>query len=343
MSDVTTKSIGKSASARRTGRSLLPILTVPGVSALIVLILIYLGFQLKTGIFLSERNITLIMNILPELGIPVLGVTILMIAREFDLSVGSVFAFTPMFMYMLYSGYEVNPSLAIVIALAAAAGIGFANGWITVHRGIPSFVTTLGMMFMVRSGVILMTGSWAPDKNTTPSNIPFDFFVYDFGPFRASMLWYVGLIIVLAIVLHRSNVGNWLFATGGSPEASNAMGLNTNRIKIGAFMLCSVLAGFAGILQTFRLSGTVLPSYGIGMELEAIAAAVIGGASLFGGRGTILGAVVGALLIRSIDNGFIMARVDAEYFRLAIGALTIFAVMMNIDIVRFAKKSKSRG
>ena len=101
-----------------------------------------------------------------------------------------------------------------------------------------------------------------------------------------------------------------------------------------------VLAGFGGILQTFRVGGSVMPTYGVGLELEAIAAAVIGGTSLFGGVGSVLGALVGVVLVRSIDNGFIIARIDIEFFRLALGGLTIAAVMFNTDLQRLASRLK---
>ena len=148
------------------------------------------------------------------------------------------------------------------------------------------------------------------------------------------------LALIIGIVLHRTNVGNWIYATGGHTEAAKDLGINWRRVKIGCFMLCSILAGFGGILQTFRVGGSVMPTYGLGLELEAIAAAVIGGTSLFGGVGSVLGALVGVVLVRSIDNGFIIARIDIEFFRLALGGLTIAAVMFNTDLQRLASGLK---
>ena len=312
------------------------VIGAPGVSALIILIAILAGFHLYTGIFLTERNIELVLSIVPELGIVVLGVVILMIAREFDLSVGSVFALGPMVMHVFYTSAGLPPWLAIILAVAVCGGVGLVNGAVTVYRHIPSFIVTLGMLFIVRSIVVVLVGPRPP----VPDNVPFDAFVYDFGVIRASLLWYLGLAIAIGIVLHRTNVGNWVYATGGHTQAARDMGISWRRVKMGCFMICSMLAGFAGILQTFRVGGSVLPTYGVGLELEAIAAAVIGGTSLFGGGGSVLGALVGALLVRSIDNGFIMARVDIEFFRLALGGLTIAAVMFNTDLQRWASSLK---
>ena len=320
-------------------KTLKTVIGAPGVSALLILIVILATFHLYTGIFLTERNIELMLTIVPELGIVTLGIVILMIAREFDLSVGSVFGLGPMVMNALYTSGGLPPWLAIILALAACASVGLLNGAITVYRRIPSFIVTLGMLFIARSVVIILVGKRPP----MPDNVPFDFFVYDFGLVRASLLWFLGLALVLGIILHRTNIGNWIYATGGHTEAAKDMGIPWRRVKIGCFMLCSALAGLGGILQTFRVGGSVLPEYGVGLELEAIAAAVIGGTSLFGGAGSVLGAIVGALLIRSIDNGFIMARIPIEFFRLALGALTIAAVIFNTDLQRFVSGLKVRG
>ena len=130
-------------------------------------------------------------------------------------------------------------------------------------------------------------------------------------------------------MLHRSNLGNWIYATGGQRQAADDMGIDTRKVKLFCFMLCSFLAGFAGMITTFRLR-SALPSLGEGLELQAIAANVIGGTSLTGGIGSLAGFVIGTFLIRVIDNGLVMARIDANWFRLAIGTLTILAVILNI-------------
>ena len=129
-----------------------------------------------------------------------------------------------------------------------------------------------------------------------------------------------GFAIILGVMLHFSNLGNWIFATGGQRQAADDMGIDTRRVKLFCFMLCSFLAGFAGMITTFRLK-SALPSLGEGLELQAIAAAVIGGTALTGGIGSVIGFIVGTCLIRAIDNGLVMARIDANWFRFAIGAL----------------------
>ena len=130
------------------------------------------------------------------------------------------------------------------------------------------------------------------------------------------------------MLLGRTNFGNWVRATGGFLPAAQAMGIPTQRVKIACFMICSLLAGLAGIIQVLRL-GSPLPSLGTGYELQAVAAAVIGGTSLAGGIGSVIGGIIGATLIRVIDNGMVMSQIDSNWFQFAVGALTIFAVVGN--------------
>jgi simple sugar transport system permease protein len=154
------------------------------------------------------------------------------------------------------------------------------------------------------------------------------------------MLWFVAFALALGVMLHLSNIGNWIYATGGHPQAAADMGIDTRRVKLFAFMLCSFLAGFAGMITTFRLK-SALPSLGEGLELQAIAAAVIGGTALRGGIGSVLGFIIGAGLIRVIDNGLVMARIDANWFRFAIGGLTIVAVILNTWLRLRARRIKA--
>ena len=145
--------------------------------------------------------------------------------------------------------------------------------------------------------------------------------------------------VILGVMLHFSNLGNWIFATGGQRQAADDMGIDTRRVKLFCFMLCSFLAGFAGMITTFRLK-SALPALGEGLELQAIAAAVIGGTALTGGIGSVIGIIVGTCLIRAIDNGLVMARIDANWFRFAIGALTIVAVILNTTVRQRARRMR---
>jgi simple sugar transport system permease protein len=159
---------------------------------------------------------------------------------------------------------------------------------------------------------------------------------------RASFIWFIIIALIAGVMLAGSNFGNWIRATGGFLDAAAAMGVPVWRVKMTCFVMCSVLAGFGGSIQVFRL-GAPLPSIGDGLELQAVAAAVIGGTALRGGVGTVAGAVVGALLIRVIDNGLVLSQVDANWFKCAVGGLTIFAVVVNSWLRRTARRIKVEG
>ena len=270
-----------------------------------------------------------------------IGVTILMICGEFDLSVGSTFALTPMATSLLIIA-GVPALVAILLGLLLAAVIGFANGFITLTFAIPSFIATLGMLFIVRSLTVVISGGFPPLLPDDLTTGEFTQFVGPGGLFRASFIWFLAIASAASTLLAKSSVGNWIKATGGHLEAASAMGVPVRRVELFCFMLCSVMAGFGGIIQVFRLHSP-LPSIGDGLELQAVAAAVVGGTALSGGVGTVLGAVVGALLIRVIDNGLVMTQVDANWFKLAVGTLTIFAVVSNTWLRRTARRIKVAG
>jgi simple sugar transport system permease protein len=312
----------------------------PELASMLLLLVLVLVFQIRSNaVFLSVDNIRGVLGLLPETALVAVGVTLLMICGEFDLSVGSVFALMPMTMAVLVvAGCPFW--LAVALGLALCALIGFLNGWITINFDIPSFITTLGMMFMARSMTVVVSGGFPPriKPGTVPSWI-FTGFVDDGGLIRASVLWFVGVAVLISLLLAKTNFGNWVRATGGFLPAAAAMGIPSGKVKIACFMICSVLAGFAGMIQCLRLN-SFLPSVGEGIELQAVAAAVIGGTSLSGGVGSIVGGLIGATLIRVIDNGMVMSQIDAAWFKFAIGALTILAVVGNAWLRRRGRAMK---
>jgi len=310
-----------------------------GVALLVVLTLVF-AFR-SNGVFLSADNLRGILGLLPEVGLVSIGVTLLMICGEFDLSVGSMFALMPVCVAVM-TNHGVPFIPAMLLGLAIAAVVGFANGFITLVFNIPSFIATLGMLFMVRSLTVVLTGGFPP---LLSSELPIGIFTQFVGPagiLRVSFIWFVAVALIAGAILGGSNFGNWIRATGGFLDAAKSMGVPVWRVKMSCFVICSMLAGFAGTIQVFRL-GSALPSIGDGLELQAVAAAVIGGTALTGGVGTVLGAIVGALLIRVIDNGLVMSQVDANWFKFAVGGLTVFAVVANSWLRRTARRIKVEG
>ncbi len=311
------------------------VLSRPEITALMVMIVLGAIFFINTPVFLSAGNWRVLFGIIPELGLLALGVTILMIAGEFDLSVGSMFALGGM-LPVLLNQMGVDPWACLVIATLAGASVGYINASVTLTFGIPSFITTLGMMFAARSVSVVISGGhmpvWTPDL---PDKL-FTGVIVEGGLFRASFVWYAGIAIVLGWMLHRTNFGNWIFATGAHVQSARDMGINTRRVKTVCFMICSMCATWAGIFAVMR-SHMGLPNQGETFELQAIAASVIGGVALFGGFGSILGPIVGAFVIRMLDSGLVMAGVGAGWFKFAIGVFLIAAVVFNLYLMRIGQ------
>ncbi|NRA86938.1 MAG: ABC transporter permease [Rhizobiales bacterium] len=296
----------------------------PDSSALLMLIAMMFAFSLMSPFFLTFGNFQIVLQPIPEIALVAIGVTILMISGEFDLSVGSVFALSPMVMVLLMSSGVPLP-ISMIGGLAVAALVGFVNAAITIRLGIPSFIATLGMLFMARSLTIVISGGFPPPF---PRDLDLWWIVGKVDLLRVSIFWLLGIGIILGVWLRKFDFGSWIFATGGNQEAARDMGINVKLVKTTTFMLCSVLAGLAGMIQVFRIKA-IVPSMGTGYELTAIAAAVIGGAALSGGIGSVVGAVIGALLIAFIENIIILTRVDANWFRFAVGAMIVIAVTIN--------------
>lgn len=310
----------------------------PELVALVVLIVFTTYFAVASnGLFLSNANVRGMFSLYPELAILALGFSLLMVAGEFDLSIGSVMGLCPIVLCaMINFGLPFWP--AFILALVVGAAIGLFNSAVTLRFGIPSFITTLGTLFMARSvAVVLYSSGLATTLDTAA--VPTWAFSEPLGIFRVSAIWLIALALLVWLLLEKTNFGNWIRATGGSVEAAKAMGIPTSLVKTVCFMICSTLAGLAGIIQVVRI-GSPIPSMGESMELQAIAAAVIGGIALSGGVGNIVGVVIGMAIIRVIDSGMIMSRVDASWFKFAIGFLIVCAVIANHWLERRARNIK---
>ncbi len=313
------------------------LLSRPEIAAIIVAIALAAGLGLSGERFMTAGNLRVILAIVPELGLIAIGATLLMISGEFDLSVGSVFAFGTVVPVILVAKFGLDPWIGFAVATAGGLVIGYANAFITLRFRIPSFVTTLGMLFIIRSSAVVASGGFPPRWPKHMPDLVFVGYLSEGGIVRASLLWYLGVALVLGWLLHRTNFGNWIYASGAHKQSAQDMGINTRRVKTVCFMICSTLAAWAGIIQALR-THSAFPSVGNGYELQAIAAAVIGGVALFGGAGSILGPIIGIIIIRMLDNGIVMARVDSAYFKLFIGGLTVAAVILNVVLRRRAER-----
>lgn len=225
----------------------------PELAGIVLLVLLTAVFEVRSGeAFLSPDNLRGILGFLPEVGLVSIGVTILMICGEFDLSVGSTFALTPMATSLMIIAGAPTP-IAILLGLAVAGAVGFVNGFITLTFAIPSFITTLGMLFIVRSLTVVISGGFPPLLPDELNTSAFTQFVGPGGLFRTSFIWFLIIAASAAAMMARTNLGNWIRATGGNLDAATAMGVPTRRVKLFCFVLCAMMAGFGGIIQVLSL------------------------------------------------------------------------------------------
>jgi simple sugar transport system permease protein len=246
------------------------------------------------------------------------------------------------FVFALTMNAGIPPLLAMLLALLISALLGALNGAIVIWSGIPSFIATLGTMLAYR-GIARVIGGGDFAKYTESKPVLFNVLngaidslnqLSDpVANFRVSILWFALIAVVVAIVLRRTQFGNWTFATGGNPGAALAQGVPVKRVKLVTFTLTGLLAGVASVMQ-FAHRTSVDPLRGEGWELIAVAACVIGGVQLTGGLGTIFGAIVGILLLQMLEQGLVLMGVSVQIFRAVAGSILMLSVVLNTYLSR---------
>ena len=301
------------------------------VVALIVCVVFGLAYPDEFA-FLSRENIVVNLRAIPLLGVLGLGVGLLMISGEFDLSVGSAYTLGPMSTALIFAGGEGWPiALAVGLALALAVAVGLVNGLVTLRFGIPSFIATLGMLLFLRGVTRFVSGARA--EAFYPGDIMENVLTGGIGVLQAQFLWLVGFAVAAHLLLNYHRFGNHIYAVGGDKAAAISVGVNVTRVKLIAFVMCSVLAVVAGLFSATRVNAVSL-TQGHNLELQAIAVCVVGGLFLFGGRGSILGIVVGAAFIYLVSDILLLIRAPGYYFQAFVGAIVITAVAMNAWMAR---------
>jgi len=287
--------------------------------------------------FLSALNIGNALDFTVELGLMALGMTLLMTSGEFDLSVGSVFGFSAVLMWTLKNSGATSLLVGFFIAMAVAALIGMINGWFVSKLKITSFLVTLGMLLVLRGAALFLTDGFPQRTWSAEGSGLANFLVGEIhlGKLHvyASLFWFVGLAIVLGFVLTMTKMGNWIQASGGNASAARARGVNVGRTKTGLFVLTSMTSALAGIISSIRTT-SANPNSGTGYELEIIAMVVIGGTALSGGRGTIIGTVIGVLILRLMRNGIVMVGVPGLAYNIFIGAIILAMVGLHATLER---------
>ena len=294
--------------------------SIPEMTLLILCVIAFIIFTLVNKGFATGPNIQSLFLTIVYTGIVAAGEAVIMIAGEFDLSVGSVAGMGAIVSGLLMTSWGLPVPAAIAGGVAAGAVVGVVNGFITVKVGIPAFVTTLSMLYIAKGLGYVMSGGdpvYPPDAGnlarTDILGLP-------------SSIWVFLLIIVVAdLFLRFSTWGRIVYATGGNPLTTRLAGISTAKVKILAFALCGALASFGGIMLVSRLQRADA-SIGQGWELNVITACVVGGVALGGGIGTIAGVFLGLVLLQGVQQGLVIAGVDASLQPVVAGMILIGAV-----------------
>ena len=334
-----------------------------------------MGLVIVTVFFIMVASATMfefsgIMNFLApaaKLGILAIGASLLMVGGEFDLSVGSMVAFTGLIFAACVVTMGLPLPLAIVITLAFAAAMGLLNGQIVIHTGLPSFIVTLAFLFILR-GFSLVGLKWATGGSTqlrgvreAATTTGLDSFFYGIfagdafeGLFAwlaendllakfpngqpkvtgipVEIIWFALIAILAAWVLTRTRYGNWIFASGGDPDAARNSGVPVRRVKTSLFMVTACCAALVAILTVLD-SGSTDARRGFQKEFEAIIAAVIGGCLLTGGYGSAVGAAIGAVIFGMVLIGLTYTTIDQDWYLVFLGGMLLMAVFFN-NIIR---------
>jgi len=308
-------------------------------SVLVVAVGLGIYFLSARSVFLSEDNLVNIAQATAPAAIVAAGMVLVLVSGEIDLSVGVVAALAPFNMHYLVDYYSVPIIPAILLALAISAAIGFVNGAVTVYLKVPSFVTTLGTLHLV-TGIVLTT------SHAYPASIPEQAEGSIRSWFGAApwsmMIWCALIVVFFHLLLTRTRWGLHTIAVGGNLLGATEAGIRAGRIKIGNFMMISTLGGFAGIMEAFRIN-TIDPNIGggTGLMFTAVAAAVIGGTSLAGGSGTVVGAFLGALVLAELQNGFNLIGISANPYFLILGGAILVSMIANVYLTRLRRAGKT--
>jgi simple sugar transport system permease protein len=314
-------------------------------SIAVVAVVLVIYFQIgSSGEFLSPQFMSVVLRETGRLGLIAVAEVMLMITGEIDLSVSSTFSLSPYIMALMSIGWGVPLPVGAVIGVALGVAIGLVNGFITVRFRVPSLITTVGTLFFLQGITVSLYNSQvivAPVEE--PFNAIFGESLFDqsdplfslhgvtaFTPF----LWAVLVVAGLALVLNRTTFGLHTISTGSNIVGAREIGVRTDRIKIYNFMIAGGCAAFAGIINTAQFASADPQAGSPFLTLQAIAAAVIGGTSLLGGSGTVIGALIGAFMVATLNNGLVMVGAQATVSDIYLGAAIVAAMVLNVQIDR---------
>ena len=291
---------------------------------LLAYVLLFLVLSWQAPNFTSSSNLLNILRHMAMIAICGVGLTMVIVAAEIDLSVGSVAAFCGVCMALFAVTWAIPLPIAMIMTLMLGAAFGAFTGTLRVLLKIPSFITSLALLTALRSGAFLVSGGFP----IAPMPEGFSFWGNGWiGPLPVPVVIMGVAYAVGYVVMARTSWGRAIYAVGGNEEAARLSGISVPGVKIGVFAISGALAALAGILLASRLnSGT--PTVAQGMELEVIAAVIIGGTSLFGGAGSVLGTLLGALFMATLKNGMVLMGVSPYSQGVVSGVVIVLAVLL---------------
>jgi simple sugar transport system permease protein/ribose transport system permease protein len=304
---------------------------------LIGIFLVAIFAATSDGRWANLYNIATILQVTATLGLMSLGVALVIGTGEIDISVGSTFGMGAL--TYLWLAAHVDPSVSALAAIAVGAAIGLINGLLVTRTGTPSLIITLGTLMIFRGIAIALTDGFS-------FSIPYaarkgwTYFVFggdDFLSFNTAFYWLILVLVILLVLLNAMPFGNRLLAVGGSAESAHSRGVRVDRIKLSAFVLCGMLAAFGGALEAGKL-GFADGSMGRLMELQAIAACVLGGCLLAGGRISLIGTLMGAFVLSSIQSYLVVMGVQPQWFILILGVIVVLAAYGDRSLRQWALK-----
>ena len=292
------------------------------LALLAVLFALVFTFSLTSERFFTWLTLRTVANQVPELVVAAVGLTFVVVTGGIDLSVGSVLALSSAALGVSLLRFDLTMAVALPLALASGLAAGLWNGWLCVRLGVPSFLATLGMLEMARGATYLLTHSQTQYVGPRLERLAEASLFGLSLPFLAAIV----LVVLGEVVLRRTVFGRHAVAVGANEEAVRFSGVDPRPVRITAFALCGILAAAAGVVNAARL-GAADPNAGIGFELQAIAAVVVGGTSLSGGRGSVIGSFLGVLVIAVLGAGLAQAGAQEPTKRLVTGAVIVLAVL----------------
>lgn len=286
------------------------------------LVVVFVFLSIVSPVFLTSNNLFNVGVQIAVTAVIAVGMTLVIVTAGIDLSVGSVSALSGVLGAMLMVNFGLPPLLGIVGGTLVGATAGLVNGFLITAAGLSPFIATLGMLTVARGLVFVVSGGVAV------FGAPGSFRLLGQGVVGPIPIPIIALVVVALagyFVLSRTRLGRYSYAIGSNPEAARLSGIPVNRYLLAVYVISGALAGFGGMIAASRVNSGQ-PNFGVALELDVIAAVVIGGASLFGGRGTIIGTLIGAFLIALIRNGAVLLDVNLFYQQIIVGVVIWLAV-----------------